>query len=239
MYKDKDWLKKRYVEELASVESMAKEANCGVPTIRKYLKVFKIVRGKAALVGKPAWNSGLTKNEDSRLKKLSEDRQGAGNPMYGKKAWNSGVSPRDDKRVADMVKAMREGLKKNPLLTREKRRQAKLGKRGVDTNNYIRGYTVDTLGYARISVGEDDFYVHRYMAENILGRKLKSSEHAHHLDGNKLNNISENLIVLSTSAHAALHRYMFPATTQDQLDWLNKNSYEVINLYEIEKSNAA
>lgn len=46
---------------------------------------------------------------------------------------------------------------------------------------------------------------HRVIAENEIGRKLKTDEHVHHIDGNKHNNSKENLIVLSAAEHAKLH----------------------------------
>ena len=47
---------------------------------------------------------------------------------------------------------------------------------------------------------------HRAVAEQLLGRPLKSSEVVHHIDGDKRNNAPENLVVLpSQSEHMKLH----------------------------------
>ena len=51
-------------------------------------------------------------------------------------------------------------------------------------------------------------YEHTYFAEKQLGRKLYSNEEVHHLDGNKLNNRYENLVVLLKSSHNKIHSWI-------------------------------
>jgi len=48
-------------------------------------------------------------------------------------------------------------------------------------------------------------HLHRVVAEQGLGRKLKRNEVVHHLDGNKLNNDPDNLIVMTRQEHSRLH----------------------------------
>lgn len=48
-------------------------------------------------------------------------------------------------------------------------------------------------------------YVHRVIAEGVLGRKLKRYEFVHHIDGNGLNNNHNNLIVCTHGYHNFLH----------------------------------
>ena len=49
-------------------------------------------------------------------------------------------------------------------------------------------------------------HVHRMVAEEMLGRPLKPGEVVHHIDGDKYNNSSDNLMVFpSQSAHAEYH----------------------------------
>lgn len=43
------------------------------------------------------------------------------------------------------------------------------------------------------------------VAEDLLGRPLLPEEDVHHLDGNKMNDRPENLMVLTHAAHARLH----------------------------------
>lgn len=52
---------------------------------------------------------------------------------------------------------------------------------------------IDEDGYERFS--DSDILVHRWMAEKILGRKLRPGEVVHHKDRNKLNNNQNNLWV--------------------------------------------
>lgn len=46
---------------------------------------------------------------------------------------------------------------------------------------------------------------HRVIGEAIAGRRLRTDEHVHHIDGNKQNNDPSNLMVLSAEDHARLH----------------------------------
>lgn len=48
-------------------------------------------------------------------------------------------------------------------------------------------------------------HLHRVIAEGKIGRKLTSDEVVHHIDGNKLNNNPENLMVVTKEEHARIH----------------------------------
>ncbi|MBU1092565.1 HNH endonuclease [Patescibacteria group bacterium] len=48
-------------------------------------------------------------------------------------------------------------------------------------------------------------FEHRLVAEKIIGRPLNKNEIVHHLDGNRLNNTVENIVILSRAEHARLH----------------------------------
>ena len=48
-------------------------------------------------------------------------------------------------------------------------------------------------------------YYHRHKASIKLGRWIRTDEHVHHIDENKLNNSFDNLLILTASEHAKLH----------------------------------
>jgi hypothetical protein len=51
-------------------------------------------------------------------------------------------------------------------------------------------------------------YEHILVVESNLGRQLESNEVVHHLDCNRSNNRSENLIVLSRGDHVKIHNWI-------------------------------
>jgi hypothetical protein len=77
-------------------------------------------------------------------------------------------------------------------------------RRGAGTPWYKGGY-IDSNGYKVITVDRKKYLEHRYIMEQHLGRKLAKNEEVHHLDGDKLNNDINNLIVLSKADHTKLH----------------------------------
>lgn len=76
--------------------------------------------------------------------------------------------------------------------------QTKFGKARIYNNKY----------YQIISSkeGNDKKYLHRLIAEDILGRKLKPDEDVHHKNGCSLDNRPENLEVISKTEHRKLHQ---------------------------------
>lgn len=47
--------------------------------------------------------------------------------------------------------------------------------------------------------------IHRSLAELKFGRKLRTGEEVHHIDGNHENNKMDNLMILTASEHSKLH----------------------------------
>ena len=63
----------------------------------------------------------------------------------------------------------------------------------------------DDNGYLRFI--DTHKLVHRWVVEKNIGRKLKSNEVIHHIDGNKLNNNFSNLEIFSSqNEHHSLHQ---------------------------------
>ena len=69
------------------------------------------------------------------------------------------------------------------------------------------------LREARLGIGECNGYskiygrlAHRVIAEQLLGRSLTSEEVIHHRDGNRYNNVPENLVIFPTVGdHTRFH----------------------------------
>lgn len=61
------------------------------------------------------------------------------------------------------------------------------------------------VGGGYLMCGKDK-YQHRVIAEEVLGRPLKSTEIVHHIDENKQNNQKSNLLICTLTYHAILHQ---------------------------------
>lgn len=66
--------------------------------------------------------------------------------------------------------------------------------------------------YKQIEKNGKHYDEHRYLMEQHLGRKLTRKEVVHHINGNKLDNRLENLVVMNISEHTTLHKTKLPKT---------------------------
>lgn len=67
-------------------------------------------------------------------------------------------------------------------------------------NNGIRKLCSGYLQYCK-----NNKYLHRFIMENHLGRKLKGIEIVHHINGNVSDNKIKNLRIMTRSAHTRYH----------------------------------
>lgn len=67
-----------------------------------------------------------------------------------------------------------------------------------------------------LAYDEGAVYLHRHVASIKIGRWLKSTEHVHHIDENKLNNTPDNLQILSGSEHSKVHNPTSEFDSQDR-----------------------
>src|SRR5574341_301951 len=58
--------------------------------------------------------------------------------------------------------------------------------------------------YPGVAIHKEKIHVHRLLMMYWLQQKLEMSQHVHHIDGNKLNAIKENLKVLKASEHMSI-----------------------------------
>ena len=73
-----------------------------------------------------------------------------------------------------------------------------------------RGTYVSTVGYVTYRKMTDrvttTYVAHRRIMEEHLGRNLESTELVHHINGDKLDNRLDNLVITNRADHARLHQ---------------------------------
>lgn len=70
-------------------------------------------------------------------------------------------------------------------------------------------------------------YLHRVIAEEVLGRPLTITDLVHHMDCDKTNHHPMNLLVIERETHSALHIVMRRNPNLDQIKWLRDMGFNV------------
>lgn len=226
---DPAWVKRRYLDEGATREELAKELKVSTSQLSRFLTAHAIGRDPGLRIrlglAEP-WNKGLSAETSPIYKRMSEERSGAGNPMFGREAWNLGLTKETDGRVAAMAAA-----NKGRTMSAEARKKmaaAKTGKLREASNRWNGGHLSNN--YVAVGGGFHREYLHREIAKKLLKRDLDVAEHVHHIDEDKKNNVPENLLVLDTGDHTRLHQAMRLSLGLDQRAWLIENGISFIDL---------
>lgn len=96
--------------------------------------------------------------------------------------------------------------RKSGPVSEQARANIRAGRQAWGEANAV-GIRVSTNGYAEFTRGPNKGKsVHAVVMEAWIGRPLTSKEHVHHIDGDKLNNVPDNLALMTVSGHIRLHR---------------------------------
>jgi hypothetical protein len=193
--RDYDWLHKRYVLEMMTVQQIADVIGCNKATVARALKRHGIPArphtSKFTKLNDKDWLISAYVNDGRSLNDIAA-QAGTTAANVASHLETLGISRRSTK----------EGLKlKFPEgRTLEDHPNWKGGRR-ITRRGYIWLYAPDHPN----ATGHGYVQEHRLVAEAALGRLLNSDEIVHHIDGDKSNNVASNLQVMTRADHVRLH----------------------------------
>lgn len=79
--------------------------------------------------------------------------------------------------------------------------------------------------YACVSIGKGKFHIHRLIKEFILKQTIPVNFHVHHKDGDKLNNMEDNLEVIEQGVHLSNHNKGKPISEKTRIAIINFNHH--------------
>ena len=150
------------------------------------------------LKGCVPWNKGLAGTGICRSVK-------------GRIPWNKGLTKDTNKTVAEIGRQNSIVLTGRPMPKpsnySEIMRKVNPPRRRKRLNRgYIMIYKPDYEGSMKTTWDKGRILEHKYVMEQHIGRLLTKGEVVHHLDGNKENNVIENLVLCANaSMHTKLH----------------------------------
>lgn len=190
-YRNRNWLENVYIKEGFYLSQIAELCGVNKQTICNWLKKHGI---KARKAGTPK-GTKFTEEHKINLRNALKFQAGKNHPMYGRK---------HKKETIKKMSKLQEG-KNNSFWGRKHTEKTR---KIISVKSWKEGRRIDADGYVRIRIAfpvSKEIMEHRLIAEEILGRQLKSGEMVHHINGVRSDNRPENLLVCTIGYHAWLH----------------------------------
>ncbi len=161
--------------------------------------------------GHAPWNKGKSPSGET-IKKISEGLKGIKQSketiakrsasLMGRRGWAKGIKLSEERKAK--MRGRTAWNKGKTILPQQREALFKANWKGGRINNqgYIR---VRCEGHPRATAHGHYVLEHILVMEKQLKRLLKGNEVVHHINGIRNDNRTENLIVLTRSAHSKLH----------------------------------